>query len=59
MTELNIARLDYFDTSLNFPATVVRGFASVTGLAGQLMRVMMVGAIASQISGVGKGDRLQ
>ncbi|MEG4043777.1 hypothetical protein [Microcoleus sp. Pol17_C1] len=56
---MNIARLDNFDTSLNFPATVVRGFASVTGLAGQLMRVMMVGAIASQISGVGKGDRLQ
>ncbi|MEP6520036.1 hypothetical protein [Microcoleus vaginatus] len=42
---MNIARLDNFDTSLNFPATVVRGFASVTGLAGQLMRVMMVGAI--------------
>ncbi|MEG4203874.1 hypothetical protein QUA20_08080 [Microcoleus sp. Pol7_A1] len=56
---MNIARLDSFDTVLTFPATVVRGFASVTGLAGQLMRVRMGGAIASQISGVGKGDRLQ
>ncbi|MEG4588254.1 hypothetical protein QUA54_23995 [Microcoleus sp. MOSTC5] len=56
---MNIARLDSFDTVLTFPVTVVRGFASVTGLAGQLMWVRMGGAIASQISGVGKGDRLQ
>ncbi|MEG4029615.1 MULTISPECIES: hypothetical protein [unclassified Microcoleus] len=56
---MNIARLDCFDTSLNFPGTVVSGFASVTGLAGHLMWVRMVGAIASQISGVGKGELLQ
>ncbi|MEG3895465.1 MULTISPECIES: hypothetical protein [unclassified Microcoleus] len=39
--------------SLNFPATVVSGFACVTGLGGLLMRVRMGGAIVSQISGVG------
>ncbi|MEG4250707.1 hypothetical protein [Microcoleus sp. Pol10D4] len=38
---MNIARLDSFDTSLNFPATVVRGLASVTGLGGLLMTVRM------------------
>jgi hypothetical protein len=53
------ARLHNFDTSLTFPGTVVSGFASVTGLGGLLMRVRMGGAIVSQISGVGKGDRLQ
>ncbi|MEG4327841.1 hypothetical protein QUB37_06050 [Microcoleus sp. AT3-A2] len=42
---MNIARLDNFDTSLNFPGTVVSGFASVTGLAGHLMWVRMGGAI--------------
>ncbi|MEG4501463.1 hypothetical protein QUB05_30360 [Microcoleus sp. F10-C6] len=56
---MNIARLHNFYTSLHFPGTVVRGFASVTGLGGQLMMVRMVRAIASQISGVGNGDRLQ
>ncbi|HEY9301572.1 MAG TPA: hypothetical protein VIQ31_35460 [Phormidium sp.] len=42
---MNIARLHNFDTSLNFPGTVVSGFASVTGLGGLLMRVRMGGAI--------------
>ncbi|MEG4502036.1 hypothetical protein QUA81_01770 [Microcoleus sp. F6_B4] len=55
---MNIARLDNFDTVLTFPGTVVSGFACVTGLGGLFMWVRMVGAIGSQISGVGKGDRL-
>ncbi|MEG4631354.1 hypothetical protein QUB56_17395 [Microcoleus sp. AR_TQ3_B6] len=56
---MNIARLGNFDKNLTFSGTVVSGFASVTGLGGLLMRVRMGGAIVSQISGVGKGDRLQ
>ncbi|WP_445249044.1 hypothetical protein [Microcoleus sp. OTE_8_concoct_300] len=45
--------------SLNFPGTVVSGFACVTGLGGLLMWVRMGGAIVSQRLSVAKGDRLQ